>query len=40
MCSVIQGDIAETSIDKDVHHERTGQMGAMKYLRESCCHHI
>ena len=23
-----------------MHHERTGQMGAMKYLRESCCHRI
>ena len=23
-----------------MHHERTGQMGTVKYLRESCCHRI
>ena len=40
MCSVIQGDIPETSIDKDVHHKRIGQIGAVKYLRESCYHRI
>ena len=28
------------SIDKDMHHESTGQRKTMKYLRESCYHHI
>jgi len=36
----IQGDVPRDSIDKDMHHERTGRMGARKYLRESCCHCI
>ena len=27
-------------IDKDIHHEGTGERKAMKYLRESCYHHI
>ena len=28
------------SIDKDLHHGRTGGMEARKYLREGCCHCI
>ena len=40
VCSVIQSDIPGTSIDKDVNHECTGQIGAVKYLRESYCHRI
>ena len=36
----IQGDVPRDFIDKDMHHERTGRMGARKYLTESCCHHI
>ena len=40
MCSVIQSDIPGSSIDKDMHCERTGQIGAGKYLRESRYHCI
>ena len=40
VCSVIQNDIPGTSSDKDMYHERTGQMGAVKYLRESCYYYI
>ena len=40
VCSVIHSNILENSIDKDMHREHTGQMGAMKYLKESCCHRI
>ena len=40
VCSVIQNDIPGTSSDKDMYHERTGQMGAVKYLRESCYNRI
>ena len=40
VCSVIQNDIPGSSIDKDMHCERTWQMGAGKYLRESCYHRI
>ena len=40
VCSVIQNDIPGNSIDKDMYYEHTGQMGAEKYLRESCYHHI
>ena len=34
--SKVPGD----SIDKDIHHESTGQMKLMKYLRESSYHRI
>ena len=40
VCSVIQSNISRNSIDKDMHHKRTGQMGAVKYLKESCYHRI
>ena len=40
MWSAIQSNVSEDSIDKDIHHERTGQREAMKYLRESCYHRI
>ena len=36
----IQGDIPRVSIDKDMHYESTGRMGARKYLRKGCYHHI
>lgn len=36
----IQGNILGDSIDKDTHHEGTGQRRTMKYLREICCHRI
>ena len=36
----IQEDVSGDSIDKDTHHEGTGQRGTMKYLRESCYHRI
>ena len=37
---VIQSNIPEDSIDKDIHHESTGQREAMKYLKESCYYRI
>ena len=40
MCSIVQGDIPGSFIDEDMLCERTGQMGAGKYLRESCYHCI
>ena len=40
MCSVIQSDVPGNSIDKDMHYEHIGQMGAGKYLRENCYHRI
>ena len=40
MRSVIQSDVPGSSIDKDMHCERTGQMGAEKYLRKNCHHRI
>jgi len=40
VCSVVQNDIPRSSIDKDMHCERTGQVGAKKYLSKSCYHHI
>jgi len=40
VCFVIQSNILGNSIDKDMHHERTKQMGAMKYLRESYYYRI
>ena len=38
--SAIQGNVPGDSIDKDTHYESIGQMGTIKYLRESCYHHI
>ena len=40
MCPIIEGDITGSSIDKDVHYERTKGMEVRKYLRESCYHCI
>ena len=40
MPPVIQGDVPGGSIDKDMHYEHTGRMGARKYLRKSYCHCI
>ena len=40
MCSIIQGDVLGSSIDKGMYYERIGEMGARKYLRESCYHRI
>ena len=36
----IQINIPGNSIDKDMHHECIGQMGSVKYLRESYYHRI
>ena len=38
--SAIQSNISEDSIDKDTHHECTGQREDMKYLRKSCYNRI
>ena len=38
--SAIQSNVSGDSIDKDTHHESTRQKEAMKYLKESCYHHI
>ena len=38
--SAIQSNVPGDSIDKDTHHESTGQRETMKYLRESCYHRI
>ena len=35
MCPIIQDDISGISIDKDMHYEHTGGIGARKYLKES-----
>ena len=40
VCSVVENDILRNSIDKDMHCERIGQMGAKKYLRKNCYHCI
>ena len=40
VCPIIQDDIPGSSINKDIHCERTRQMGAKKYLKESCYHRI
>ena len=40
MCYVVQGDVPGSFINEDTLCERIGQMGARKYLRESCYHHI
>ena len=38
--SAVQSNVSGGSIDKDIHYESTRQRGTMKYLRESCHHHI
>ena len=40
VCYVIQSDVSGSSINKDMHCERIGQIGVEKYLRESCYHRI
>ena len=35
-----RNNVPRDSIDKDTHHESTGQRKAIKYLRESCYHRI
>ena len=40
MRSVIKSNILDNSTDEDKYQEGTGQREAMKYLRESCYHHI
>ena len=40
MCPIIEGDITGSSIDKDVHYERTRGMEVRKYLKENCYHCI
>ena len=36
----INSNVPENSIDYDKYQEESGQMKVMKYLRESCYHHI
>lgn len=38
--SVIQSNVLRDFIDKDIHHESTGQKEVMKYLRESYYYRI
>ena len=38
--SVVQNDVPRSSIDKDMHCERTGEMRTKKYLRKNCYHRI
>ena len=38
--SAIQSNVLGYLIDKNTHHESTGQREVMKYLRESCHHYI
>ena len=38
--SALQSNVLRGSIDKEIHHESTGQREAMKYLRESWYHRI
>ena len=40
MWSATQSNVPGDPIDKNTHHESTGQREAMKYLRESCYHCI
>ena len=40
VCSVIQNDVPGSSIDKDMHCKRIGQIGANEYLRKNCYHRI
>ena len=35
-----RSNVLGDSIDKDIHHESTGQRKVMKYLRENCYHRI
>ena len=35
-----KSNVPGDTVDKDIHHESTGQRKAMKYLRESYYHHI
>ena len=35
-----KSNVLRDSVEKDIHHESTGQRKAMKYLRESCYHNI
>ena len=39
-CPVIQGNILENSIDKDICYECIGQLECGKYLKESCYYRI
>ena len=39
-CPVIQGNILENSINKDIRYECIGQLECGKYLREICYHRI
>ena len=36
----IKSNVPDNSIDYDKYQEESGQMKVMKYLRESCYHHI
>ena len=38
--SAIQSNVMGYLIDKNTHHESTGQREVMKYLRENCHHYI
>ena len=40
MWSATQSNVPGDPINKNTHHESTGQREAMKYLRESCHHRI
>ena len=40
VCSIIQSDVPGSFVDKDMYCEHIGQIGAKKYLRESCYHRI
>ena len=40
MCSIVQNDILGSSIDKDMHCKRIGQIGANEYLRKNCYQQI
>ena len=38
--SITPSDLQRNSVESSMHYERAGRMGARKYLRKSCCHHI
>ena len=38
--SITPSDLQRSSVESSMHYERAGRMGARKYLRKSCCHHI
>ena len=40
MCSIVQNDVLGNSVDKDMVCKCTRQIGAGKYLKESCYHCI